>query len=129
MLFSSIAFAQEAAATAPASTPAGFDLIPLIAIFAIFYFLVIRPQSKKVKAHQELVNQLNRGDEIVTNGGIIGKITKIDGDKIVHVEIAPDVVVKVQRFAIADKLTDIKPAANSNKDKEPEKKKKKAKGN
>jgi preprotein translocase subunit YajC len=75
-MFISQAFAQEAAAAAPQSF-SFVSFVPLIAIFAIFYFLIIRPQSKKMKDHQELVNNLKTGNKIVTNGGIIGVVKEV----------------------------------------------------
>lgn len=78
-------------------------LIMMAAIFAIFYFLLIRPQQKKAKAHRELVSKLGIGDEVVTNAGIYGHITAVD-DVHMHLEIAENVVIKIQRQAIATVL-------------------------
>ena len=97
-LFIQNAFA-EAGAAAPAD--AGFlNLIMLIVLFIVFYFLLIRPQTKRVKEHQQMVNSLAKGDEVVTNGGLLGKITNL-GDNFVLVELANNIEVKVQRQAIA----------------------------
>ena len=74
--------------------------IPLILLFAIFYFLLIRPQQKKAKQHRELLGALKVGDNVVTNGGLHGKITGIK-DTVVTVEIAPKIRVKVSRGSIA----------------------------
>ena len=74
--------------------------IPLILMFVIFYFLLIRPQQKKAKEHQEFLDALRKGAEIVTNGGIHGKITGLT-DTIATLEIAPNVKVKVSRANIA----------------------------
>jgi preprotein translocase subunit YajC len=76
------------------------SFLPLILIFVVFYFLLIRPQSKKAKEHREMVNALAKGDEVVTNGGLLGKITAV-GDSFVEVEIGDGMRVKVQRQAIA----------------------------
>ena len=74
--------------------------IPLILLFAIFYFLLIRPQQKKAKLHRELLGALKVGDKVVTNGGLHGKITGIK-ETVVTVEIAPKIRVKVSRGSIA----------------------------
>ncbi len=76
------------------------SLIPLILIFVVMYFLLIRPQQKKMKMHQAMVAALGKGDEVTTNGGIIGKIISLD-DSFVAVEIAQNVTIKLQRGAIA----------------------------
>ena len=75
-------------------------LFPLIAIFAIFYFLLIRPQQKKAKEHREMLSRLRRGDQVVTAGGLHGKITAL-ADNVVTLEIADKVRVKVSRSQIA----------------------------
>jgi len=75
--------------------------IPLIIIFAIFYFLIIRPQRNKEKKHQEMLRNLQKGDEVVTTGGLHGAITEIKGDDIVILKIADDVKVEASRSAIA----------------------------
>ncbi|WFE67892.1 preprotein translocase subunit YajC [Thiomicrospira sp. R3] len=80
---------------------AGWEgLIPLILLFVIFYFLLIRPQQKKVKEHRKLVSEVQKGDEIITYGGIGGKIRELD-EAFCDLEIAPNVVVKVDRQNIA----------------------------
>jgi len=76
------------------------QFVPLILIFVIMYFLLIRPQQKKVKEHQAMVAALRRGDEIVTQGGLIGKITKVKDDAEVEVELADGVKVRVVRPTI-----------------------------
>lgn len=93
----STAYANEMVAPSPIS---GF--IPLILIFTIFYFFIIRPQQKKIKDHHNMVNNLAKGDIIVTSGGIYGKISKIDKE-ILDVEIANEVIVKIARSTIAEK--------------------------
>ena len=92
----STAHAAEPAAQADPLT----SLLPLILIFIIFYFLLIRPQAKRQKEHQKMVSELEKGDEVVTNGGVIGSITEL-GEQFVSVEISDGVVVKVQRHAVA----------------------------
>jgi len=76
------------------------QFVPLILIFVIMYFLLIRPQQKKVKEHQAMVAALRRGDEIVTQGGLIGKITKVKDETEVEVELADGVKVRVVRPTI-----------------------------
>ena len=93
--FIASAYAQDAA------QPGGLmSFLPLIVIFIIFYFLLIRPQMKRAKEHKNLVAGLNTGDEIVTNGGLLGKITKV-GESFVTVELADNVQIKLQRHAVA----------------------------
>jgi preprotein translocase subunit YajC len=101
-MFISQAFAQEAAAAAPQSF-SFVSFVPLIAIFAIFYFLIIRPQSKKMKDHQELVNNLKTGNKIVTNGGIIGVVKEVlVKENQVEIEIAEGVRVKIMKNYVSD---------------------------
>lgn len=89
------------AEAAPASTGSGLaSLIPLVLLFVVFYFLLIRPQTKRAKEHRQMIDALAKGDEVVTNGGLLGKITNL-GDNFVVLEIAPNLEVKVQRQAIA----------------------------
>jgi preprotein translocase subunit YajC len=89
------AYAQDAA-------PQGglLSFLPLIVIFVVFYFLLIRPQMKRAKEHKALVAQLSAGDEVVTSGGILAKITNV-GESFVTVELAENVKVKLQKHAIA----------------------------
>jgi len=76
------------------------QFIPLILIFVIFYFFLIRPQQKKIKEHKLMVSQLKRGDEIVTSGGIVGKIEKVTDDDKIELSIADNVTVKVIRSTV-----------------------------
>lgn len=90
-----IAFAADAGAAA--SPQAGFmQFLPLVAIFVIFYFLLIRPQQQKAKAHQNFLANLKKGDQVVTSGGLHGEITGIT-DTVVTLEIADNLRVKVAR--------------------------------
>ncbi|NSX55187.1 preprotein translocase subunit YajC [Parasulfitobacter algicola] len=84
---------------------------PLILIFAIMYFLLIRPQQKKVKEHQAMVAALRRGDQVVTQGGLIGKVTKVKDENEVEVELADGVRVRVVQSTIAQVLNKTEPAA------------------
>ena len=76
------------------------QLIPLILIFVIFYFFLIRPQQKKVKEHKLMVSSLKRGDEVVTSGGIVGRVERIIGDDKVDILIAENVTVQVVQSTI-----------------------------
>lgn len=89
-----------------------FDLmsmLPLVAIFVVFYFLLIRPQQKKAKQHREMLGQVKRGDRIVTAGGIIGTVTKVVNEGELQVEIADNVRVRVVRATITDVLAKTEP--------------------
>jgi preprotein translocase subunit YajC len=90
----------------------GFQsLVPLILIFGIMYFLLIRPQQKKLKEHQMMVAALRRGDQIITQGGVMGKVTKVkDDNNEVEVEIAAGVNVRVIRSTIATVVNKTEPA-------------------
>lgn len=91
------AYAQDAAA------PSGglLQFLPLILIFAVFYFLLIRPQMKRAKEHRNLVANLSKGDEVVTNGGVLGKIVDL-GDSFITLELAENITIKIQRHAVAN---------------------------
>ena len=87
-----------------ASQPGIFEvLFPFIILFVVFYFLLIRPQSKRAKEHRKLVEALAKGDEVMTQGGIYGKITEV-GEEALTVEVADNLQVKVQRAAVASVL-------------------------
>lgn len=86
------------AQAAPGGSSAG--LVMMILIFVLFYFLIIRPQAKRAKEHKSMVEALEKGDEVVTNGGLLGRITDV-GDSFLNLEIADGVEVKTQRNAIA----------------------------
>ena len=94
--------------------PGGLDLIslmPLLLIFVVFYFLLIRPQQKKMKQHRDMIGALKRGDRVVTGGGIIGTVVKLEEDNTLLVEIAKDVRVRVARSTISELLGKPQPAA------------------
>lgn len=102
------AFAQAAATGAAAS---GVDpqqvnalgsLMPLFLILIIFYMMIIRPQQKKYKKHNEMVNAIKKGDRVLLGGGIIGSVSKVDADGFLHVEIASGVTVKVVRDTVVN---------------------------
>lgn len=87
------------------------SIIPLILIFAIMYFFLIRPQQKKMKEHQAMVAAVRRGDRIITQGGLKGKITKVkEGENEVEVEITSGVVIRVVQSTIADVENKTEPA-------------------
>lgn len=86
------------------------QFIPLILIFVIMYFLLIRPQQTKLKQHQAMVTALRRGDQVVTQGGLIGKVAKVKDDNEVEVELAEGVKVRVVRSTIAQVLNKTEPA-------------------
>jgi preprotein translocase subunit YajC len=78
------------------------QMMPLILLFAIFYFLLIRPQQQRMKKHQEMVNNVRRGDTVVTAGGIIGKVSKVKEDGEILVDIADNVQVRVVKSSLTD---------------------------
>lgn len=86
------------------------QFIPLILIFGIMYFLLIRPQQQKMKQHQAMVAALRRGDQVVTQGGLIGKVAKVKDDGELDVEIADGVKVRVVQSTIAQVLNKTEPA-------------------
>jgi preprotein translocase subunit YajC len=91
------AFAQ---ASGGASGDSGFiGLLPIILMFVLLYFLMIRPQMKRAKEHKQMVEGLQKGDEVITSGGVLGRITKL-GDAYIAVEIAPNTEVSVQKGAV-----------------------------
>jgi len=106
-MFATPAFAQAAGGGAAGAFG---SFIPLILIFAIMYFLLIRPQQKKVKEHKSMVEALRRGDQVVTQGGLIGKVSKVKDDEEVEVEIAEGIKVRVIRGTIAQVLNKTEPA-------------------
>ena len=106
-MFINPAYAQAAGGdTASALT----SLIPFILIFGIMWFLLIRPQQKKMKEHRQMVDNLKRGDQVVTSGGLIGKITKVKDDHEVEVELAQGVSVRVVRSTISNVVSKTEPA-------------------
>ena len=86
------------------------QFLPLILIFAIMYFMLIRPQQKKVKEHQAMVEAVRRGDQVITQGGLIGKVSKVKEDGELEVEIAEGVKVRVVKSTIAQVLNKTEPA-------------------
>lgn len=124
-MFISTAYAQ-AAQPAPGFLDGGLvSLLPLVLIFVVFYFLLIRPQQKKVKEHRAMVQALRRGDRVVTSGGLVGTVTKVLNDSEVQVEIAEGVRVRMVRSAVSEVLAKSAPADRDDAEEEdaPERKK------
>ncbi len=88
------------------------SFVPLILIFGIMYFLLIRPQQKKAKEHRNMVDALRRGDQVVTAGGLIGKVTKVKDEGEVEVELADGVKVRVVQSTISQVLNKTEPASS-----------------
>jgi len=93
-------FISDAWAQADGAGGGLLGLLPMVLIFVVFYFLLIRPQQKKAKQHREMVAAVTKGDEVVTNGGVLGKIIDVD-DNFASVEIASGIIVRVQKAAIS----------------------------
>ncbi|MFZ1468266.1 MAG: preprotein translocase subunit YajC [Paracoccaceae bacterium] len=110
-MFVTPAYAQAATGAAGAGSIFGSMLFPMVMVLGIMYFLMIRPQQKQAKAHKALIEALRRGDQVVTQGGIIGKVTKVGEDNLIEVEIAEGVKVKVLRHTITTVLNKTEPAA------------------
>ncbi|MEO7008778.1 MAG: preprotein translocase subunit YajC [Caldimonas sp.] len=105
-MFISEAFAQAApAATSGSESPFGNlgTMLPLVLMFVVLYFVMIRPQMKRQKEHKTMIEALAKGDEVVTSGGLLGKVTKI-GETFLSVEIANAVEIQVQRSAVVQVL-------------------------
>ncbi len=105
-------FASPAYAQAAGGGLGSFgSLLPLIMIFAIMYFLMIRPQQKKVKQHRAMVGALRKGDQVVTAGGLIGKVTKVKESNEVEIELAQGVKVRVVQSTISEVLNKTEPTS------------------
>jgi len=121
-MFITPAYAQAAGAAGGGDTTMAFllNVAPLAMIFVVFYFLMIRPQQRRMKSHQDMVANLKRGDVVVTSGGLIGKVKSVQDDE-ARVELAPNVEVRVVRSTISEvrsksdpaPANDTKPAATS----------------
>jgi len=105
------AYAQ--AAGGAGSTDFLIQIAPLILIFVVFWFFLIRPQQQKAKQHRELVANLRRGDQVLTGGGIVGRVAKLVDDVYIQVEIADNVRIKLARTAVSDVLTKGEPVRAS----------------
>ncbi len=109
-----VAFAQSAGAASQQSP--FFQFIPLVLILVVFWFLIIRPQQKKQKAHQRMVDSLGKGDKVVTNGGIFGTVVKVGDDRVI-LEVASKVQIHIERQQVArmDKKTGVSEDDNEGK--------------
>lgn len=116
-MFVSPAFAQAAGAQQDPAGGIGF-MVTMVIIFIIFYFFLIRPQNKKMRQHQDMLASIRRGDKVVTGGGIIGTITKVESDTEITVEIAPNVKVRVQRALVSAVLSKSEPVRDETKPQE-----------
>ena len=105
MSFFIIDAVAEATSAAGAAGQAGnsFSIVMVVAIFVLFYFMLIRPQNKRAKEHRELIEQLKKGDEVVTSGGFIGKVVSID-EQVIKLTLAEGVEVNLQRHAVSSVL-------------------------
>jgi preprotein translocase subunit YajC len=101
-MFISPAFAQGSLLGGGGGDNMLISLLPFILIFVIMYFLILRPQQKRVKTHQEMVKNVRRGDTVVTNGGLIGKVTKVIDDDQIEIEIADEVRIRQMRQMVSD---------------------------
>jgi len=99
---------SEALAQGTSGGGSGFliQIAPLVLIFAVFYFLLIRPQQKKMKEHKAMVAAISKGDKVVTAGGLLGTIVKVEDDRIASVEIAENVKVKIVRATITEVISE-----------------------
>jgi preprotein translocase subunit YajC len=102
-VFISEAFAQTAPAATGGAESSLLSLLPLILMFVVLYFIMIRPQMKRQKEHKAMVEALAKGDEVVISGGVLGRIAKL-GDSTLHVEVANGVELQVQRSAVVQVL-------------------------
>tara|TARA_B100001105_G_C22391894_1_gene444835 strand:- start:2310 stop:2657 length:348 start_codon:yes stop_codon:yes gene_type:complete len=102
-VFISEAFAQTAPAAAEGMGSSLMSMLPLVLMFVVLYFIMIRPQMKRQKEHKAMIDAVAKGDEVVTAGGLLGRISKV-GDSFVHVELASGVEVQLQRTAITQVL-------------------------
>lgn len=112
MLFADAAYAMGAAQGGEGGNPIA-ALMPLILMFVIFYFLLIRPQQKKAKQHKELLANLKKGDKVITGGGMYGRITEVDGD-VLTVDLGNNITVEVNRSFVSG-LAERAPKSSSNK--------------
>ena len=120
MSFISPAYAQSAGGAGASGLEA---MLPLLLIFVVFYFLLIRPQQKKAKAHKAMLEAVRRGDKVVTGGGIIGTVNKVIDENEISVEISDGFKVRVQRGLLATVLSKTEPVKDDKKVKKGDKKK------
>jgi preprotein translocase subunit YajC len=99
-MFSSAVYAQDGAGLVP--TGGLIDFLPIVAIVVVFWFLILRPQNKKMKDHREMVNNVSRGDTVVTAGGLIGKVAKVKDDNEIEIDLTKDVRVRVIKSTLTE---------------------------
>jgi preprotein translocase subunit YajC len=114
MFFEGTAWAQAAGAGAASDYSGLIQMAPILAVVAVFWFLVIRPQTQKAREHSGMLKELKRNDEVVTTGGLIGRIVEL-GDTVVTLELAPNVRVRVERQQIASISTHSKASKKEDK--------------
>jgi preprotein translocase subunit YajC len=102
-VFISNAFAQSAPAAASGAESSLLSLLPLVLMFVVLYFIMIRPQMKRQKEHKAMIAAVAKGDEVVTAGGLLGRISKL-GETYIHIEVANGVEMQVQRTAVVQVL-------------------------
>lgn len=103
-MFATPAYAQAATGAAGGTTGFLIQIVPLVLLFVIFWFLIIRPQQQRAKAHRAMVDAVKRGDDVVTGGGLVGRVSKVS-DNEVEIELSPNVKVR----AIKSTLTNVTP--------------------
>jgi preprotein translocase subunit YajC len=102
-VFISDAFAQSTGGAAAGGPSGLLSMLPLVLMFVVLYFVMIRPQMKRQKEHRAMIDALAKGDEVVTSGGVLGRVTKLN-ESFVHVEVANGVELQVQRSAVVQVL-------------------------
>ena len=112
LVFISNAYAQTTAAADPGLMGSLTTFLPLILMFVVMYFLMIRPQQKRVKDHQAMIAAVKKGDEVITAGGIRGRVTRVVDEREVEVEIAPTVKVRVVKSTLTQVLNPGPKSAN-----------------
>lgn len=114
-MFISEAFAQSSGAAGAGgfSMDSLTGMLPIVGMFVVIYFFMIRPQQKKMKAHRDMVSQLRRGDRVLLQGGIFGQVAKVSGDNELLVEIADKVQIKVIRSAVTEVLEKTQPVSGA----------------
>jgi preprotein translocase subunit YajC len=103
VFFISDAYAQTAPAAAPSAGSSFLSMLPLVLMFVVLYFIMIRPQMKRQKEHRAMIEALAKGDEVVTSGGMLGKVTKL-GDTFITLELAQGTEAQFQRSAVTQVL-------------------------
>ena len=112
-MFETPAYAQAANGAAASGGGAAFfiQMVPLLAIFVIFWFLLIRPQQRRMKEHQAKIGAVQKGDQVVTGGGLVGKVTKVEDDH-VEIELAPQIKVRAVKGTLSDVVSSRAKPAN-----------------